>query len=198
MLELGDQDLVARLEERHAPGIRDEIDCLGRAADEDDFVGRRGVEEAPDGFARALVAVGRTRRQTINAAMHVGVIAAVEFGDAVDYGRWLLRRSGTVEEHEARIALEDREVALDACRIERVFRSLDLCRARERRRIVWQWAELRRVAHCPSPAASQRATWRPRCARIAVSSSMRSITSAANASTNIRRASAAGMPRLSR
>src|SRR5215469_9340268 len=177
MLELGDQDLVARLEERHAPGIRDEIDCLGRAADEDDFVGRRGVEEAPDGFARALVAVGRTRRQTINAAMHVGVIAAVEFGDAVDYGRWLLRRSGTVEEHEARIALEDREVALDACRIERVFRSLDLC---------------------PSPAASQRATWRPRCARIAVSSSMRSITSAANASTNIRRASAAGMPRLSR
>jgi len=45
VLHLGEQDFVAALDELGAPRRGDEVDPLGGAAGEDDFVGAAGVEE---------------------------------------------------------------------------------------------------------------------------------------------------------
>ncbi len=46
MLQHRQQDAVAGLELRRRPALRDEVDPFGRAADEDDLVGRRRADEA--------------------------------------------------------------------------------------------------------------------------------------------------------
>ena len=52
VLEPGDDDLVARADVAAAPALRDQVDRLGRAADEDDLSDRRRVEEAAHLVAR--------------------------------------------------------------------------------------------------------------------------------------------------
>ena len=62
-------------------------------------------------LARFLELVGRALAQLVDAAMHVGVVAAVELGDAVDHRRRLLRAGAGIEKHQPRIVLIDRELA---------------------------------------------------------------------------------------
>ena len=87
-------------------------------------------------FARASSQrARRAQRELVDAAVHVGVVAAVEAGDRVDHAARLLRAGGAVEEGE-RLAvhalLEDREVLADArrrrssCRTSRVRRRSSL------------------------------------------------------------------------
>ena len=66
MLHLGDDDLVAGADVRAAVGLGDEVDGLGRAADEDDLLRVGRVEEPPDRFARRLVR-SRSRVRSENA-----------------------------------------------------------------------------------------------------------------------------------
>ncbi len=54
MLQLGDEDLVAGSDVSPSPARRHEVDGLGGAADEDDLLGARGVEEAAHRLPRSL------------------------------------------------------------------------------------------------------------------------------------------------
>src|SRR4029077_12502322 len=80
-----------------APGLRDKIDALGRAADENDILDRWRVDEAAHLLARLLKSFGRTRGQRMRGAVHVRVLVRVEMRDAVDHGARLLRRRRVVE-----------------------------------------------------------------------------------------------------
>ena len=97
VLEARDDDLVAGGEPRAPVRLGDEVDRLGRPADEDDFRGRGRVHEAARLLARALVQRGRLLRQRVHAAVHVGVMGARVVRDGVDDRRRLLRRGGVVE-----------------------------------------------------------------------------------------------------
>ena len=97
VLQVRDDDLVARADVRAAPALRDQVDGLGRAAHEDDLVCRRRVEERAHLVARSLVGVGRARGERVRGAMDVGVLVRVEVREAVDHRLRLLRRGGVVE-----------------------------------------------------------------------------------------------------
>jgi hypothetical protein len=97
MLEPGNDDLVVPADVPPAPALRDEIDRLGGAADEDDLVGRRCVQEAADLFPGRLVGVGRAGGEFVGAPMDVGVLMQVEVRHTVDDGLWLLGGGGVVE-----------------------------------------------------------------------------------------------------
>ena len=56
-----------------------------------------GADEAPHRLARALVGVGRARRQLVRGAVDVGVLVLVEVRQAVDDRLRLLRRGRVVE-----------------------------------------------------------------------------------------------------
>ena len=58
VLEVGEHDLVTGSDVLASPALGDEVDALGRAADEDDLARRRSVEEAPDLLAGRLERVG--------------------------------------------------------------------------------------------------------------------------------------------
>src|SRR4029077_4721536 len=150
----------------------DQVDRLGGAAHEDDLALVGGVEKGAHGFARLLEPVGRARAQLIDAAMHIGVVVAVELGDAVDDLTRLLRAGAGIEEYEAGVALEYRELAAQLARIE--------------------------PAHLYSSRLPRRpARRRSRCTRVAKSSTV-STTSRRKPSISICRASSAGMPRARR
>ena len=73
VLELGCQHDVARAEVREPPCIGDEVDRLGRVADEDDLARGRRVDERARLLARALESGGRALAELVDAAMHVRV-----------------------------------------------------------------------------------------------------------------------------
>src|SRR5262249_52350132 len=116
VLEPGDDDLVALRDVAAPPALRDEVDPLGRAADEDDLLRRRGVDEPANALARGLERVGRLRRERVRGAVDVRVFVLVEEGEAIDDRLRLLRRRRVVEPHEALSAhrlAEDRELLLE-------------------------------------------------------------------------------------
>ncbi len=121
VLELGREDDVAGAEVRQAPRVRDEVDRLGRVADEDDLALRRRVDERASLLARALEGGGRTLAELVDAAVHVRVRRLVEVGHRVQHLTRLLRARGRVEEGE-RLAvdqlLEDREIGAQPARVE--------------------------------------------------------------------------------
>ena len=100
VLHLRQEDDVARLEIGTAPARGHQVDRLGRAAGENDFLGSGGVDEFHDARARALIVVGRPRGQGMEAAVHVRVVALVETGEDVDHGLRALRGGGVVEVDE--------------------------------------------------------------------------------------------------
>ena len=121
VLELRDHDDVARAEVVGSPGVRDEVDRLGRAAREDDLARRRRVQEAAHLLARALVALGRPLGEPVDAAVHVRVAVLVEVAHRVEHLAWLLGRGGRVEVGDGLAVdeiLEIREVGADALDVE--------------------------------------------------------------------------------
>ena len=74
VLHRGDNDVVTAADMDAAIGVRDEVDCFGRTADENDVARIRRVQEACDGHARMLVGRGRLLTQRMDAAMDVGVL----------------------------------------------------------------------------------------------------------------------------
>ena len=97
MLEHRQHDPVARLQIGAAPALGDEVDPLGRAADEDDLVGRRRADEAGDPPPRRLEGEGHLRRALVDAAMDGRIGFGIAARDRVDHRLRLLRRGGGVE-----------------------------------------------------------------------------------------------------
>ena len=118
MLDIADHDLVTGLETGRPPAVGDQIDRLGGAAQKHDFalVGR--VQKRTRFLARLLEPVGRAGAQAVDAAMHIGVVGAVELGDAVDDGARLLCAGAGIEKHELRMSREDREFAAHRPRVD--------------------------------------------------------------------------------
>jgi hypothetical protein len=117
VVERGRDQQVAGPDVVPTPGGGDQVDRLGRVADEDALAGGGGVEEGGDAGAGGLEAVGRPLRETVDAAVDVGVAAPVVVADGVDHGGRLLRGGGGVEEDEraARLValVQDREIGAD-------------------------------------------------------------------------------------
>jgi hypothetical protein len=84
VLELADQYFVAGLEEGGTPALRDKVDRLRSAADEHDFARVGGIQKPAHLLARFLKQLGRAGAQTVDPAMHVGIVGAVVIGDAID------------------------------------------------------------------------------------------------------------------
>ena len=95
VLELGDQDAVAPLQEL-AVGIGDQIDCRGAAAGEDDLH-RLHAEELRDVGARVLVQLGRAFGEAMDAAQHIGAAGRLVAPHRVEHGERRLRRCAVVE-----------------------------------------------------------------------------------------------------
>ena len=97
VFERRQQDAVASLEVSAGPALCDEVDPLGRAADEHHFVGRGGAQEGGDALAGGLVGERHVGGALIDAAMDGRVGLAIGAGDRVDDGARLLRGGGGVE-----------------------------------------------------------------------------------------------------
>ena len=121
VLELGDDHDVAGAEVVEAPGVRDEVDRLGRAPGEDHLALGRRVEQPGDGATRPLEALGRALGEPVDAAMDVRVLVLVERAHPVEDLTRLLRRRRRVEVRD-RLAVdelvEDREVGAQTMRVE--------------------------------------------------------------------------------
>jgi hypothetical protein len=122
MLEPSNDDFIALADILAAPALCNEIDALGCAADEDDFLCARSVEEAADLFACGFVGVGGASGEFVGGAMDVGIFVGVEVAEAVDDAFWFLRCCGVIEPDEGLAVdalLKDGEVATDGGGVER-------------------------------------------------------------------------------
>ena len=97
VLEVGDDDLVALVDVLPAPALGDEVDALGRAADEHDVVRRVRTDEPRHGGAGLLVGVGGPGGQVVRGPVDVGVLVLVEVRQPIDQRARLLRGGGVVE-----------------------------------------------------------------------------------------------------
>jgi len=87
VLHLGEQDLVAGLEVRVAPGVGDEINAFRGAAREYDFVSTSGLDEVGDTGSAGFECGGGAITQFMDAPMHVGVVALVVVDEGVNEAR---------------------------------------------------------------------------------------------------------------
>ena len=78
VLELGDEDEVARAELVQAPRVRDEVDRLGRVPDEDHLARAGAFSERAHLLACALELLGRPLGEPVDAAVDVRVRGLVE------------------------------------------------------------------------------------------------------------------------
>jgi hypothetical protein len=90
-------NLIALVDIAAAPGLRDEVDRLRRAARENNVVGRACAKEATDFFARCLIGVCRARGERMGAAVDVRVLVLVEQREPVDHRLRLLRGRRIIE-----------------------------------------------------------------------------------------------------
>ena len=97
-------------------GLRDEIDALGGAAREDDFVRAAGVDELGGARPRGLEGGGGAIAQFVNAAMDIGVVVLVVMAQGIEHRARLLRGGGVVEVDQGlavHLLIEDRKVGPD-------------------------------------------------------------------------------------
>ncbi len=162
VLELGDDDEVARTEVVQPPRVRDEVDAFRGAAREDDLAGRRRVDERTRLLARALVAGGRALGELVDAAVHVRVRVLVEVTQRVEHLPRLLRRRRRVQEGD-RLAvpqlLQVGEVCADALRVELRLGGDGHCVPSYRRAQTRRCCVAQRVSSCRDDSWSLRSTF---------------------------------------
>ena len=132
VLHLGQHDAVAGADVGVAPGAGDEVDRLGRVADEDHLAAVGGADVVGDRRPGALVGGGRLGRERVRAAVDVGVVAALVAVDRLDRGEHPLGAGAAVEVGDrlaVDLALERREGRPDL--LDRRGRGR-LCRRRRR------------------------------------------------------------------
>ena len=135
MLEMRDDDLVARTHVLQAERVRHEVDGLGGAAHEHDLLRRRRIDEARHLVAGSLVGIRRTGSQLVRRTVDVGVFVLIEVRQAID-DRFRLLRRGRVVEPDQRPAVhglrQDRKIPPDGVDVERRMRRLEARRSGRR------------------------------------------------------------------
>jgi hypothetical protein len=104
MLHLGEHDPVAGADVGASPGPGNEVDRLGRVADEDDLAPVPRSEVVGNGRPGALVGVGRLSGEGVRPAVDVGVMAALVAVDRLDRGEDALGAGAGVEVDERLVA----------------------------------------------------------------------------------------------
>jgi hypothetical protein len=97
VLHLGEDDAVTGADIGVAPGAGDEVDRLGRVADEDHLAPVGGADVVGDRGPRPLVGFGRLGREGVGAAVDVGVVAPLVAVDRLDRGQHPLGAGAAVE-----------------------------------------------------------------------------------------------------
>ena len=85
MLQPSDQDFVTRTDVLPAPTLRNQIDSLSGAADEDDFLRGRRVQEPAHLVSGLLVRIRGARGKLVGGAMNIRVLVFVEILQTIDY-----------------------------------------------------------------------------------------------------------------
>ena len=112
VLHDGDDDLVARLEDRGRKALGDQVERLARIAGEDDLVGLGSADEVGDLLADLRDGLGGLDGQRVQAAQGVCVHALIEVALGVEHAGRALRGGGTIEEGDLGVLLEQRELCL--------------------------------------------------------------------------------------
>ena len=112
VLHDGDDDLVARLEDRGRKALGDQVERLARVAGEDDLVGLGGADDVGDLLAHLRDGLGGLDGQRVQAAQRVCVHALVEIALGIEHAGGALRGGGTIEEGDLGVLLEQRELRL--------------------------------------------------------------------------------------
>jgi hypothetical protein len=97
MLHAGDDDFIAGPDHAGRRKLLATRLMLSVVAGEDDLLDAGGVQKGAHLFPRLFVGDGGAFRQQMNAAMDVGVIAAVTLADGVNHRFRLLHRSGVIQ-----------------------------------------------------------------------------------------------------
>ena len=100
MLHARDQNFIARTHLSAAVGLRDEVNRFGGASHENDFFGRRGIQEGLHRAARGFMLPRGKFGEEMHAAVDVGVFVFVIVAEGVDHHLRLLRGSRVVQIHE--------------------------------------------------------------------------------------------------
>ena len=117
MLHAGAEDDITRLQISVTPGIGDEVDAFSGAASEDNLIFGRSRDEAGDGAAGGLKAIGGSHAEGVEGTVDVGVVTLVVVRECLDDAAGLLGGGGAVEVDERMavdLLLEDGEVVSDA------------------------------------------------------------------------------------
>src|SRR4030095_4146889 len=85
VLHGGDDNLIAPREERSAVALCDQINGLGRPADEDDLTRISSVEESSHRLPGALVGVRCTFAQRMDATMHIRILRRIIPAERIDH-----------------------------------------------------------------------------------------------------------------
>ena len=96
--------------------VGDEVDAVGGAGGENDFLARRGVEVGRHGVPRLFVGVGGGAGEVVGAAVDVRVERLVIMARGVHHRARLLGGGGVVEVNQrvaVDLAVEDREIVVD-------------------------------------------------------------------------------------
>src|SRR5262245_23696224 len=97
VLHLGEQNLVASLDEFLAPGVCDQIDSLGGPARENNLLSAARVDKGGCPRSRAFEGVGGAVAQFVDAAMNVGVIMFIIAPQRRNHLSWFLRGRGIIK-----------------------------------------------------------------------------------------------------
>ena len=104
VLHVGQHDPIAGADVRRTPGAGDQVDGLGRVANEGHLAPVAGADPVGDGGAGPLVGGGRLGRERVRAAVDVGVVAALVAVDGLDRGEDPLRARPGIQVDERLVA----------------------------------------------------------------------------------------------
>src|SRR6185312_11012987 len=79
-----EKNLIAGFDVPVAPGARNEIYGLSRAARKNDFLGAAGIEKTRYALPRRLECRSRAIAQFMNASMHVGIVQLVKIPQRIN------------------------------------------------------------------------------------------------------------------
>ena len=84
VLDIGDDDLIPGIDKFAAETVGNEIDRLGGATGEDNFLFRRRTQKIGDLLPRFLIKLGRPLAQSIRTAAHGSIFLGIKLADPVN------------------------------------------------------------------------------------------------------------------
>jgi len=96
VLEGGNQDFVTGTQLACAPTVRDQVNCLGRAAGEHDLRRVAGIDKAGHDDSRAFICLCGGRCQLIGGAVHICVCCFIKSPFRLEHAARFLRGGGVI------------------------------------------------------------------------------------------------------